>query len=73
MSSTKLLTGTVARNFTALVFSSKVSILGPDSYPKFVSDLVSNSQSYSNLKFDSPPHYAAGSQKKIVSWESFNT
>jgi hypothetical protein len=43
-----------------------VSILGPESYPKFFSNLVSNSQSYLNLKFDSPLHYAAGSQKKIV-------
>jgi hypothetical protein len=67
------LKGIVARDFTALVFSSKVSILGPDSYPKFCSNLVSISQSYLNLKFDSPLHYAAGSQKKIVSWESFNT
>ncbi len=54
-------------------FSSKVSILGPDSYPKLFSNVVSNSQSYSNLKFDSPLHHAAGRQKKIVSWESFNT
>jgi hypothetical protein len=61
--------GTIARDFSALVFF----ILGPDSYPKFFSNLVSNSQSYSNLKFDSPLHYAAGSQKKIASWESFNT
>ncbi len=51
--------GTVAQNFTALVFSSKVSILGPDSYPNFCSNLLSNSQSYSNLKFDSPLHHAA--------------
>jgi hypothetical protein len=65
--------GTVARDFTALFLSSKVSILGPDSYPKFFSNMVSNSQSYSNLKFDSPLHYAAGSQKKVVSWKSFNT
>ncbi len=55
-----------------LFFTSKVSILGPDSYSKFFSNLVSNSQSYSNLKFDSTLHDAAGSQKKIVSWESFN-
>ncbi len=65
--------GTVARDFTARFFSSKVSILGPDSYPNFFSNLVSNSQNYSNLKFDSPLHNAAWSQKKLVSWESFNT
>jgi hypothetical protein len=65
--------GTVARDFTALVFSSKVSILGPDSYPKFFSNLVSNSQSYSNLKCDSLLRHAAGSKKKIVSGDSFNT
>ncbi len=64
--------GTVARDFTGLFFSSKVYILGPDSYTKLFSNLVSNLQSYSNLKFDSPLHHAAGSQKKIVSWGSFN-
>jgi predicted nuclease with TOPRIM domain len=53
-------------------FSSKVYILGPDSYTKLFPNLVSNSQSYSNLKLDSPLHDAAGSQKKIVSWGSFN-
>ncbi len=36
--------------------------MGPDSYPNFFSNLVSNSQSYSNLKFDSPLHNPAGSQ-----------
>jgi hypothetical protein len=30
-----LIKGTGARDFTALFFSSKVSILGSDSYPKF--------------------------------------
>jgi hypothetical protein len=68
-----VLKGTVARDFTAPVFSSKVSILGPDSYPNFLSIFFSNLQSYSNLKFDSPLHHAAGSEIKIVGWESFNT
>ncbi len=57
-----LVKGTVARDFTALVFSSKVHF-GPCSYPKLFSNLVSNSKSFSNLKFDSPLHDAAESQK----------
>jgi hypothetical protein len=58
-----LLKGTVARDFTALVFFVKSIHFGPCSYPKLFSNLVSNSQSYSNLKFDSPLHDSAGSQK----------
>ncbi len=65
--------GTVARDFTAQIFFIKSIHLGPYSYPKFFSNLISNSQSYSNLKFDYPLYHAAGSPKKIVSWESFDT
>ncbi len=61
-----LFKGTETREFTALVFSSKVAILGPNSYSKFFSNLVSNSQSYSNFKFDSRLHHAAGSQILIL-------
>jgi hypothetical protein len=60
------LKGTVARDFTTLVCSSKVSILGPDSYPKFFSNLVSNSltcSGESNFKFENSTNLKANSKK----------
>jgi hypothetical protein len=63
--------GTVARDFTALVFVSKVSRALIHILNFF--QIWFQIRSYSSLNFDSPLHYAAGSQKKIVSWESFNT
>ncbi len=41
--------GTVAWDFSPPFFSSKLHTLDPDSYPKFFSNLVSNSPSYLNL------------------------
>ncbi len=46
-------------DFKALVFFIKSIHHGPDSYPKFFSNLVSNLQSCLNLKFDSPLHHTA--------------
>jgi hypothetical protein len=43
-----LLKGTLARNFWLLFFSSKAPSRSPNSCPKFVSTIKSNSQRYSN-------------------------
>ncbi len=43
-------------------FKLNKSIWGPDTPPKIFSNFVSNSPSYSNLKFDSPLYNIAGSR-----------
>jgi hypothetical protein len=42
------LKGTLARDFLLLFFSSKATTWSPDSYPKFISNIKSNSPRYSN-------------------------
>jgi hypothetical protein len=64
---------TVVPDFLPTVFQSDLPTWVPDSHPKIFSSFNSSSWSYLNLKFDSPLHHAAGSQKKIVGWDSFNT
>jgi hypothetical protein len=59
------LKGTVAQYFPPPFFSSKVPTLDSDSYPSFFKfDL--KFVELSELKFDSPLHDAAGSQKSLL-------
>jgi hypothetical protein len=59
-----LFKGTVAPGFRPTVFPSEVPTWFPDSHPKIFTSLASTSGRCLNLKFDSPLHHEAGSQKK---------
>jgi hypothetical protein len=54
------LKGCVTRFFTSVFFIEQLH-LRPDKQPKIFSSFVSNSPSYSNLKFDSPLYNIEGS------------